>query len=107
MAQEVADIEAPGRGDGNRKDLQPEHPVQPQQLGEPGPAAEEEGGLLTADRDHWHQRDVGVERESDEALASREVDPVSLPGGAMDLPVTARIHEKRGAGVERRAGALR
>ncbi len=107
MTEHVADVDAPGRGDRDRQDLQPEHPVEPQQPCQPLAAAEEERRLLAAGGYHRHQRHVLVEREPDETLAAAEVDLARVPCRAVDLVVAARVDEQRRARAERLVGVLR
>jgi hypothetical protein len=62
--------------------------VQAKQLRQPLAVGQEDRGLLAARRDHWHDGNPRFERQSDESLPVREVDPIPLPGRSVHLPVT-------------------
>src|SRR6185503_10529970 len=87
-------------------DLEPEQLVEPQALGEPLAAREEERRLLAADGHDRHDRHALVEREPQEALAAAEVDAAALPDRAVDLVVAAGVDEHGRARSERLAGVL-
>src|SRR4051794_41273239 len=89
VAEHVADVEAPRRGERDGEDLQGEQAVEREQLRQPLATREEERGLLAADGDDGHDRHVLLEREPQEALAPAEVDAPALPDRPVDLVVAA------------------
>ena len=74
-----AEGEAEGEAEGQRRVARAQQLSRSRSSsGEPLAAAEEEVGLLAADADHRDDRDVGLERGADVALAAVEVDAVGL-----------------------------
>ena len=76
-------------------------------LREAAAAAEEQRGLLAADRDDRDDAHAELAREPDEALAAAEVDLGGLPARAVALVVAARVDEQRRATFERAAHVVR
>src|SRR6516165_2383788 len=106
-ARQVHDRDAERRPEDRGQDLEPEATVQLEGPGEPPALAEEQRGLLSADRDNRDDRDPVLECQLDEAGAVIEIDPVGFPTRAERLVVAARIDEQRRALLEGTGGVGR
>ena len=60
-------------------------------------AGQHDDRVMSAVGDHGHDRDLGAQREPDEALPPAEVDLIALSPRAAGLQVPARVHDHAGS----------
>ena len=103
--------EAERESERHRQDVGAEQPAlqagQTQRPGQPSSAAEEDLGLLPADRDHRNDRRPRRHRRIDVAGAPAEVDDVLVERGPVDVEIPAGEQQHCGVGLQGGRGVVR